>query len=249
MKEDSYILFDKYLNNELSGSELTSFEEQLNLDADFKQEFEIYKALETSLSEKFGNEQEEKELRNTLSNLGSKYIKAENSTKKKGKIISLLNYKQYMVAASIALLIGFFLFNNGAPVYSDFSNHNSLELVVRSENSEAVIKAQEAFNSKNYEVALEQLIVLSATNKNDAEIELYKGICFLELNNYVEADVIFDAVSNGKSAFANTATWYKALSMLKQEQFEACKYVLQTIPESAEEYKQAKKLLRKLKSN
>ena len=246
MKEDSYILFDKYLNNELSDSELTSFEEQLNLDTDFKQEFEIYTALETSLNSKFGNEQEEKELRNTLSNLGSKYIKAENSTKKKGKIISLLNYKQYMVAASIALLIGFFLFNNGAPVYSDFSNHNTLELVVRSENSEAVIKAQEAFNSKNYEVALEQLTVLSATNKNDAEIELYKGICFLELNNYVEADIIFDIVSSGKSAFVHTASWYKALSMLKQEQFEACKYVLQTIPESADEYKQAKKLLRKL---
>jgi len=246
MKKENYITFDKYLNNELSSSELTSFEEQLNLDADFKQEFEIYKALETSLSSKFGNEQEEKELRNTLSNLGSKYIKPENSTKKKGKIISLLNYKQYMVAASIALLIGFFLFNNGTPVYSDFSNHNSLELVVRSENSEAVIRAQEAFNSKNYEVALEQLTLLSATNKNDAEIKLYKGICFLELNNYAEADIIFDTVSSGKSAFVHTASWYKALSMLKQEQFEACKYVLQTIPENADEYKQAKKLLRKL---
>jgi len=246
MKEDSYILFDNYLNKELSASELISFEEKLNADADFKQEFEIYKALETSLASRFKNEEAEKELRNTISKLGSKYIKPEDSVKKKGKIISLFNYKQLMVAASIAMLIGFFLFNNGEPVYSDFSNHNALELVVRGNNNEAIVKAQDAFNSKNYKEALQQLTVLSETNSDDTEIELYKGICYLELNVYVEADVIFDAISSGNSAFVNTATWYKALSMLKQEQFEACKYILKTIPESAAEYKQAQKLLKKL---
>ncbi|PCH51061.1 MAG: hypothetical protein COC22_05510 [Flavobacteriaceae bacterium] len=246
MKEDSYILFDNYLHKELSASEIISFEKKLQTDANFKQEFEIYKALETSFASKFENKEEAKALRNTLSNLGSTYIKSENSTKTKGKLISLFNYKQLMVAASIALLIGFFVFNNGEPAYSDFSNHNALELVVRGDNNKVEIKAQKAFNSENYKEALQQLTVLSETNPNDIEIKLYKGICFLELNNYVEADVIFDAISSGKSAFVNTATWYKALSMLKQEQFEACKYVLKTIPESADEYKQAQKLLKKL---
>ncbi len=243
MKEDNYILFDKYLAEELTNTELMSFEERLESESDFKQEFKIYKDLETSLNSKFNNE-EELALRKTLSNLGSKHIKEENSTKKKGKLISLVNYKQLMVAASIALLIGFFLFNNGNPVYSDFSKHNSLELVVRSDNNEAITKAEEAFNSKKYNKALDYLTQLSSSN--DIEIELYKGICFLELNNYADGDIIFDKISSGNSAFKNTATWYKALSMLKQEQFEACKHVLKTIPESAEEYTKAKKLLRKL---
>jgi len=246
MKKERYIAFDDYLNKELSASEVISFEEKLNSDDDFRQEFKIYKALEISLTSKFKNEKEEKELRNTISKLGSKYIKTEDSIKKKGKIISLFNYKQLMVAASIALLVGFFLFNNGEPVYSNFSNHNALELVVRGDNNEAIVKAQDAFNSKNYETALQQLTVLSETYTNDTEIELYKGICFLELNIYVEADLIFDAISDGNSAFVHTASWYKALSMLKQGQFEACKYVLQTIPKSADEYNQAQKLLKKL---
>jgi len=246
MEENNYILFDNYLNKELSASEIISFEEKRNSDADFKQEFEIYKALETSLASKFENEEAEKELKNTISKLGSKYIKSEKSAKNKGKLISLFNYKKLMVAASIALIIGFFLFNNGEPVYADFSNHKNLELVVRGDNNEAIIKAQEAFNSKNYKEVLQQLTILSETNNNDTEIELYKGICYLELNIYVEADVLFDALSSGDSAFVNTANWYKALSMLKQEQFEACKYVLKTIPESADEYKQAQKLLKKL---
>lgn len=244
MKEERYILFDNYLNKELSASELISFEEKLNSDDDFKQEFKIYKALETSLASKFENKEKEIALRKTLTNLGSEYIKPENSAKRKGKLISLFNHKQLMVAASVALLIGFFLFNNGEPVYSNFSNHNSLELVVRGENNDTVINAEKAFNSKNYKEALNYLMQLS--NSNDTEIELHKGICFLELNLYADGDIIFDKISNGNSAFKNTATWYKALSMLKQEQFEACKHALKTIPKSAEEYKQAKKLLRKL---
>ena len=244
MKEDNYIAFDKYLTKELTDTELKSFEDRLLADSDFSQDFEIYKALETSLTSKFENEEQEKALRNTLSGLGEKFIEPTNTAKKETKVISLFRYRNLMVAASIALLVGFFLFNNGSPVYSDFSNHNSLELVVRSENNEAIVKAEEAFNSKKYKEALQYLTTLS--NTSDTEIELYKGICYLELDIYVEADVIFDAISSGNSAFAITATWYKALSMLKQEQFEACKYVLQSIPESAEEYKQAKKLLRKL---
>jgi len=244
MKEDIYILFDNYINNELDNSALTSFENRLQSDADFKQEFEIYKALETSLNSKF-NTKEETALRKTLSSLGSKYINSkDSSTKKKGKLILLTSYKQLLVAASIALLVGLFLFNDGTPVYSDFSNHNSLELVVRGENNTTAAKAEKAFNSKNYKEALDYLTQLP--NQNNTEIKLYKGISYLELNNYVEADIIFDEISGGNSAFKNTAMWYKALSMLKQGQFEACKYVLQTIPESADEYKQAKKLLRKL---
>jgi len=246
MKEDNYILFDNYLNKELSASEIISFEEKLQSDTNFKQEFEIYKALNDSLSSKFENEEEEKRLRKTLSNLGTTYLTEEKTNKKKGEVISLVNYKQLMVAASIALLIGFFIFKDGNPVYNDFSNHTPLELVVRGENNTASIKAEEAFNSKNYEEAFKQLSILANINPNDTEIQLYKGISLLELNQYAKAKAIFNKISSGNSSFSNTAKWYIALGFLKQEKLEECKKVLKTIPESAEEYKQAKKLLRKL---
>ncbi|WP_456463662.1 tetratricopeptide repeat protein [Lutibacter sp.] len=246
MKEEKYIVFDKYLTNELTQEALTSFEDKLQSDAVFKQEFEIYKALNSSLSSKFENEEEEKKLRDTLSNLGSKYLTKEKVNKKKGKVISLVNYKQLMVAASIALLIGFFIFKDGNPVYNDFSNHTPLELVVRGENNTTTIKAEEAFNSKNYKEAFKQLSILANKNPNDTEIQLYKGISLLELNQYAKAEVIFNKISSGDSSFSNTAKWYTALSFLKQGKLKECKKTLKTIPESAEEYKQAKKLLRKL---
>ncbi len=65
MEDVRYITFEKYLNKELNKEEVLSFEEQLTSDADFKQEFEIYKALETSLNSSFENEEKEAELKAT----------------------------------------------------------------------------------------------------------------------------------------------------------------------------------------
>jgi len=244
MKEDRYILFENYLVNKLSDTELQSFEKKLETDTDFKQEFEIYKNLNTSLKSKFENEESEIALRKILNNLGSKFIK-QNKVKKQ-KVISLFNYNSLMIAASIALLVSLFIFKNGKPVYSDFSNHNVLELVVRGENNVAVVKAENAFNSKNYKEALQQLTILSNTYPNDTEIKLYQGISNLELGNYTNAETIFNKISEGNSAFATTATWYKALTFLKQKKFKKCKVVLKTIHKSSDKYSQAKKLLKQL---
>lgn len=246
MQKERYIRFDRYLNNELSEEDLKSFEEQLKSDTDFKEDFEVYCALESSLISKFENEEEALALRKTLSDLGSQYIKQGENNKKETKVTSLFHYRNLMVAASIALLIGFFLFNNGSPVYGDFAQHNSLELVVRGDNNEAISKAEVAFNSKNYEEALKQLTILSGNYPNDPEIKLYQGICQLELNNYAEAETIFNYISEGNSALATKAIWYKALTFLKQKKLNECKEVLKTIPESAEEYPRAKRLLKKL---
>jgi len=245
MEDVRYITFEKYLNKELTSEEMADFEKQLIANTDFKQEFEIYKALETSLNSTFENEEKETELKATLTNLGKKYIK-EETVKKETKVISLFNYKKLLVAASIAVLIGLFVFNNGDPAYSDFANHTSLEFTVRGENDEMRSKAEEAFNTKNYTEALKLITKIGNQDLKDTEIQLYRGICYLELNSYDAAEGLFNKISNGDSAFKYKATWYKALTYLKQEQFEKCKNTLKTIPESTEEYELAQKLLKKL---
>lgn len=246
MKNEQYILFEKYINNELEKKELELFHQQLKTNTDFKQEFEIYKDLDSSLSSTYKNKIEEKKLRNTLSKLGTKYVETENFVKKETKVISILRYKKLMVAASIALLIGFFLFNNQKPVYSNYAIHPNLELVVRGANNPLFLKAEKAFNSKNYNEALKHLTVLSNIYINDTEIKLYKGIALLELGNYNKAEGIFNTISLGSSAFVNTALWYKALSNLKQKKYKKAKSILKTIPKSAAVYEQAQKLLKKL---
>ena len=245
MEDVRYTKFEKYLNKELTAAEVLNFEEQLKNDTDLSQEFEIYKALETSLSSKFEYEEKETELKATLTNLGKEYIN-EETTKKETKVISLFNYKKLLVAASIAVLVGLFVFNNGDPTYNDFSNHTNLEFTVRGENDEALEKAAEAFNTKNYAEALKLITKIGNQNLKDKELQLYRGICHLELNAYDAAEGIFTKISNGDSSFKYKATWYKALTYLKQEQFEKCKNTLKTIPKSAEEYELAQKLLKKI---
>jgi predicted Zn-dependent protease len=244
MKEKQYLTFEKYIDQELNKEEKNAFEAKLNSDSELQKEFEIYKSLNSSLDTKFKNEESEIALRKTLNNLGAKFIKQNKA--KKQKIISLFNYKSIMIAASIALLISLFIFKNGKPVYNDFSNHNALELVVRGENNSTIVKAENAFNSKNYKEALQQLTILSNAYPNDTEIKLYQGISYLELGNYTNAETIFNEISQGNSAFATTAIWYKALSYLKQKKFKECKAILKTIPKGSDKYPQAKKLLKQL---
>lgn len=246
MDDLRYTLFDKYLNNELTDVELQSFNNTLQTDEDFKQEFEIYKALDTSFASKFENEHAEVELKKTLQQLGNQYIADSNISAPKPRVIHFLNYKKLMVAASIAILIGFFVFNNGQPTYADFNNHATLELVVRGDQNQTFLKAEQAFNAKNYQAALKELTVLSALNPNDVEIYFYRGICNLELDNIAEATSIFEHISKGTSSYSNNATWYLALTYLKQENYTKCKQTLQLIPETAEVYAQAQKLLKKL---
>jgi hypothetical protein len=244
MEEKKYILFDKYLNNELTAEEKNSFEEELSTDLNLKNEFDLYTEVEHSLGTKFENAKQEAALKETLTSLGNKYIQAK--TEPKSKVIPLFKYRKLMVAASIALLIGFFVFNPSKPSYSDFANYPTLQLVERSENSTALQKAEEAFNNKNYKTAFAQFTILEEQFPKDIELQLYKGVCLVELEKYSQAETIFTTIISGNSAFKNTAKWYQALSLLKQEQFEASKAMLQTITEDAEEFEQAQKLLRKL---
>ena len=247
MEEKKYILFDKYLNNELTAEEKISFEATLKNDLGFKGEFDIYTEIEQSLASKFENEEKELELRETLTSLGKEFVtESKKEIKGEPKVIPLFRYRKLMVAASIALLIGIFVFGPNNPTYSDFANYPSLELVERSENNPALKTAEEAFNSKNYKTAFAQLTILEENFPEDIEIKLYKGICLVQMNQYSQAKTIFNNINDGSSIFKHTASWYQALSLLKQNKIDECKTILKTIPEDAEEFEQANKLLNKL---
>jgi len=60
------------------------------------------------------------------------------------------------------------------------------------------------------------------------------------------ADANLNSLISGTSAYKNKALWYLALSKFKQENRDACILLLKQIPESADDYKQAQKLLNKL---
>lgn len=251
MKDQDYILFDQYLLKELSAEDLTIFENRLKTDLEFQKQFHLYKDLSSHLQHTIENETETNAFKENLEGISKDYFnkvgvssqtEIVTQAKRKTKTVTFI---KYAMVACIAFLIGIFTLNNiGDPTYSDYNNHEPMT-VVRADVKD-LIDATKAFNNKNYEGAKQLLEKVLKKNPDNSEVQLYYAITNLELDDFTVADIIFNKLSQGDSAYKYRATWYAALSQLKQKQNTACIALLKQIPEDADDYKQAQKLLDKL---
>lgn len=243
MEEQDYILFEDYSSGELSKEETTAFEARLQTDQAFKTAFETYKQASSFLEHELGNEEENIAFKDNLKSISDTYFEEKSETKS----VKRINFYKYAIAASVVLLLGYFTFNQFSnPTYSDFAGHENISLTVRGNQNDLKLKAEEAFNSKNYKEAeayFNQLLIKEDSNQ---ELQFYKGVALLEQDKFSESEVIFKALAQGNSVYKNKAIWYLALSKLKQKDYKQCIEVLKTIPSDAEDYEQAQKLLKKL---
>ena len=248
MEEQDYILFEDYLSGNLDKDATNAFETRLETDKAFKQSFRIYKDISVHLDHEIGNEEKTMDFRVNLDSISHNYFSKLNAQQEEVETKKPFSFYKLAIAASIALLLGFFVFNqfSGDPSYSDFANYDQISLTVRGENDALLKEAETAFNTKNYEEAELLFNQILEEDSSNTEIQLYKSITLIETNQFSEADELLKAISEGNSIYKNKVMWYLALSKLKQDNLEACKNVLKNISEDAEDYKQAQKLLNKL---
>lgn len=244
MDEQDYITIEKYLNGELVDDELKAFENRLQTDKEFANQMELYKEVEHTISSRIVNREEKNRLSNTLKSLGKEYIPGPASHKK--KVISLFSYKPWAVAASVAIIIWVSVLYNSHPRYNDYAIHPVLELTVRGTSNDAITLAEHDFNSSDYTAALQDIDKLLLQQPENIELLFFKGIALLELDRYAESEAVMETIKNGTSVFKYKAVWYLALNKLKQKQYDECKAILKEIPENAEDYAAAQKLLKKL---
>jgi len=243
MDDQDYILFEDYISSELSKDEVITFESRLKSDSKFKKSFNAYKELSRFLEHELGNKEGSKSFKDNLKSISDSYFEETTTSK---KVINF-NFYKYAVAASVALLIGFFVYNQFTnPSYNDFMTYDTVSLTVRGNQDDIKTKVEEAFNTRNFSEAETYFTQLLEIDDSNQELVLYKGVTLLEQDKFDEADALFGKLSQGDSAFKNKATWYLALSKLKQKEFDECMVVLKSIPEDAEDYKQAQKLIKKL---
>ncbi len=152
---------------------------------------------------------------------------------------------KYIVSTTLVLLLGFISCNTGTPTYTDYT-HKPMNVSVKG-NSETLEKVQKLFNDKDYETANTHLSRLAGYYVKNAEVQLYYGITFLELDQYPLAIVTFDKILRYKdSGFVDDAQWYLALVALKQNDFDTCKSYLEQIPEDSNFHEKASELLANL---
>src|SRR5690606_21865703 len=186
------------------------------------------------------------EFKENLKNISNTYFNtSENKSSKSRK----LRFKAwlYAIAASIVMIFGLLVsMNDSRPTYADYADFNNISLMVRGENDELLLKAEKAFNEKDYEEAIQYFDQILIEDANYKEIQLYKSIALIETNQYDEADELLSVLSTGTSVFKYDAMWYLALSKLKQKKFEQCRVILERIPDDAEVHNKAQNLLSKL---
>ena len=239
MNEESYILFDQYLENELSNEEKLNFEKQLSGDTELASAFEIFKDLHLHLEHKFGKEQELKAFKKNLKSISAAHFKT-----KKSKVVAFKPW-QYAIAASVAVLVGLFVFQNINPSFEDYDNPEMATFVERGDVNENLKLAQDAFNAKNYKAAIPYFEGVLKVNKSP-EIQYFYAVSLLEDNQFQKAETNFSELQSGTSIYKNKATWYLALSKLKQKEYKSCKEILLIIPDDYEDYDQVQQLLNEL---
>jgi tetratricopeptide (TPR) repeat protein len=242
MDTQNYTLFEDYLNGTLTENEKISFESNLKNNTIFNEEFNTYKELSGFLEHKFQYEDASAAFQNNLTTISNKHFEKLKTPK---RIIKFKTW-QFAIAASLLLFFGIQYFSPSSPSYNDFTSYDTISLVLRDSGNKLLTNAEVAFNAKNFIKAEQYFSQLLETDVNNNELKLYKAFSQIELNQFNEADTTLSILSKGNSVYKNKATWYLALSKLKQKEYAACITVLKTIDAEADDYKKAKKLLKKL---
>lgn len=239
MNEEKYILFDQYLQGELSDEVLSDFEKQLSENPELASELASFKEAQVQLDTKFGFEAERKDFEANLKNISKEHFKGKES-----KVIALKPWA-YLVAASVVFLLGLFLFNPSDPNFEDYNQYENAYLTERGDGIENLKQAETAFNAKDYKTAIPLFESVLKINKT-AEIQYFYGVSLLENNQIEKAEVVFNEIKSGNSVYKNKAIWSLALAKLKQKEYKACQEILLTIPADYENYDKVQELLDKL---
>ncbi len=238
MKTEEWI--DKYYLNELTVEELEEFEQLLQTDDELRKEFQFQNDLSISIKslEKDG--------------LKSKLQQHE----KEKQIRKNSGWKKWLVAASIAVLIGvagISYFKLDSPNYDklyaeNYEAYPNTEFnITRGENNPSPeYHAFTAYESGNYKQAI---LLFSELKKSNASeyLDFYLAQSFLANENHEKALSLFEEIIRNQEAFSGESYWFAALAALKlNKKTSAQKHLRYLVSSGGYKSGQAQELLKKL---
>lgn len=221
-KED---LLYHYFSNSLTPNQEALFYDLLEKDAEFKAQFEFESNLKRVIRAN-ENKKLKKKLQDFESNIG------------RNKETSIFNYRNLAIAASIALLVGWFGYNrffvtDYIELYdANFENYpNTVYTITRSDTINSIEReAFVAYEAEAYEKALVYLNQI--TEKNKPYLDFYKALSYLKLNETEKAKSYFNKIITEKNQFIAESHWYLSLIYLKEENKDEAKRELGTLIEN-----------------
>lgn len=150
----------------------------------------------------------------------------------------------YAVAASLVIVLGVFTFAQRTPKYGDFNEHESAQFVESGNANTDLKDAQHFFNTHQYRKAI--VSFEKVEDLTNLEVQYFYAIALIETDHYKYAELYLNNIRSRASVYKDKASWYLALSNLKQKKINTCKTILKQIPTNAEDYAKAQKLLKDL---
>lgn len=147
-------------------------------------------------------------------------------------------------------------FSDGGSLAPKYENRqNSLDTILADNNSnivpynEFLKESMGKFSSNNFKVALQDFIVILQHYPEDQNAHFYGGLCYYNIGLYENAITFFDAIlETNVATFTQEALWYKALSLINNNQEKEAENILNKIIEAKGFYSnQANELLKEIK--
>lgn len=225
MEEHDIERIDRFLRGEMDKAEAQAFERALSENPELQQKMKIQQEL-VSYIDLMGDQE-------VLANI--RKVEGIYRSRKEGAIKKMPWLRPALIAASVAILLfagWWFLTPSSEPdvLYANFYQPYELSFSSRDGgNAETLLAASTAYNAEDYAQAITAFQSLPPELQT-SKVKLAIGISQMELSSFEEAQSLFDQIISVEDPlFMDQALWYKALSLLKQDELEQAKGVFQQL--------------------
>jgi len=244
MNQENHIRIAAYLREELTSQERERFLLDLKTNPELQTTFNLEQAVFNALgadswhaldrsTPQFTMYKEALES-NQIKHL-KELLKAEQAKAAATTSFKLPKWTRWAAAAVIVGLIGLFVFfNKGADSSELYAEYLKLEdipaLAERGSNPKTNLLAIEnLFHNKEYKAMLLALKESPEDFQDNAIVQVYTGVGYMQTNQIPEALAAFDGLIASNLMDAQSGYWYKALAYLKNNDLQQAKATLEYI--------------------
>lgn len=246
MKTYSYTDIARYAEDDMNAGERQEFEQALSTDTALQQQLALYRDVHGSLQQHFNKDEGQYQLEETLQEMRDEFFSKAST---RSKVVPMGRRLQFAISIAAILVIAIIIWRPWQPedLYGKYAQLEMINPAERGENTDSLLQqAAIAFNKEDFSTAEKLLEQARRIKPDDSFTNFYYGISLLKNEKPAQARVVLSAVANGESAFKYHATFYQALTFLKEGNKTACREWLQKIPADAPYYAKVQELLNKL---
>jgi tetratricopeptide (TPR) repeat protein len=234
LSEQDIGLIERYIDNDLSQEDKNLIDSKLKED-DFLSQFELYKGVAKAVEVHY-NKELKYELKAHLMKQDSYFKVTKNS------VFNSKNswYISGAAAAFAMVVVSFFLWNksstNTTTLFASYYKPFPIASVMRGDQKGFNSEAFKKYTDGKYEEAvllLERQTAAGINGLEDPLLQLVAGNCYLKTNQFEEALKMFKKTANSQEIILSQhATWYYALTLLRQSKEDQAIKALEEIIDS-----------------